>query len=171
MPTYLLTWNPKLWSNFEREQFAREIAITASGKPYEMRWSTGNRKNIEEGDRLFIVRLGVEPRGIFAAGWAVGRSVEDEHWDAKKAEKGRKMWYVNGRYDRILNTEFPGLDLPLSTASFTSEPLSRVRWAPRTGGIEIPKSIAELLEELWELHLAEVDRVRREITTDSDEDK
>jgi 5-methylcytosine-specific restriction protein A len=157
MPTYLLTWNPKLWSDSQRKKFAKEIEITASGKPLEMRWSTGKRKNIQVGDRLFIVRLGSEPRGIVAAGWATGKSFEDSHWDKKEAN-GRKMWYVMGRYDRI-----PPFDPPLSTASFTSEPLASVRWSPRTGGIEIPRVAAELLEDIWEDHIEVVNRLAKRV--------
>jgi 5-methylcytosine-specific restriction protein A len=160
MPTYLLTWNPKLWSDSQRKAFAKEVAITASGIPYEMRWSTGRRKNIQEGDRLFIVRLGVEPKGIVAAGRAIGKSFEGEHWNKKKAN-GRKMWYVMGRYDRILNADFPAFEPPLSTADFTSEPLANVRWSPRTGGIEIPEHAAEILEDLWEEHIEEVNRLAK----------
>ena len=157
MPTYLLTWNPKLWSTAERKEFAGEIAITASGEPYEMEWSTGRRKNIREGDRLFIVRLGAEPKGIIAAGWAIGNSFEKEHWDRRKRAQGEKMWSVKGRYDRILNTDSPAFELPLSTstADFAFEPLASIRWNPRQGGMEIPKDAAELLEELWEDHLGE----------------
>jgi 5-methylcytosine-specific restriction protein A len=166
MPTYLLTWNPKLWSNSERREFAEEIAITASGTPYEMSWSTGKRKNIQEGDRLFIVRQGAEPKGIIAAGWAIGESFEGQHWN-KKAN-GQKMWYVMGRYDRILNADFPDFEPPLSTASFTSEPLASVRWSPRSGGMEIPEYVAEIIEDLWEDHLGEVRRATVEIMSDPD---
>lgn len=160
MHTYLLTWNPKLWSGSQRKEFAEEISIMASGTPHEMEWSTGNRKNIQEGDRLFIVRLGVEPKGIFAAGWAIGKSFERKHWDKFKRARGLTCWSVLGRYDRILNTDFPAFESPLSTASFTFEPLARVRWTPRQGGMEILKEAAELLEELWEDHIAEANRAR-----------
>jgi 5-methylcytosine-specific restriction protein A len=157
MKSFLLTWNPKLWSDSKRKEFANEITITASGIPYEMRWSTGNRKNIQEGDRLFLVRLGGEPRGIVAAGWALGKSYAGAHWNKKKAS-GRKMWYVLGRYDRILNSDYPPFEPPLPVTSFTFEPLASVRWTPRTGGVEIPQDAAEILEDLWEDHLTELSR-------------
>jgi len=169
MPTYLLTWNPKLWSDHQRKKFVKEIAITASGTPLEMRWSTGRRKNIRAGDRLFIVRQGAEPRGIIAAGWAIGESFQGAHW--KNKTSSRKMWYVMGRYDRILNADFPDYEPPLSTASFTSQPLASVRWSPRSGGVEVPEYVAEIFEELWEDHLEEVNRLTAEVISDPGADR
>ena len=160
MPNYLLTWNPKLWSASERKEFAEELSRIRSGTPHEMEWSTGKRRNIREGDRLFIVRLGEEPKGIIAAGWAIRKNFEKEHWDRVKRARGLKSWSVLGRYDRILNTDSPEFESPLSTASFTFEPLASIRWTPRQGGVEIPRDAAELLEELWEDHLEGLDRIR-----------
>ncbi|GAC1475232.1 MAG: hypothetical protein NVSMB9_27250 [Isosphaeraceae bacterium] len=70
-PTYLLTWNPKrhAWANLEAE-----VRATTEGRlVYRHRWSSGSTKRIRRGDRLFLLRQGVEPRGIMAAGWATSK--------------------------------------------------------------------------------------------------
>src|SRR4051794_39139010 len=66
MGTFLLTWNPshpKAW-----EDVKEAAAKAASGKPHRMRWSTGNTKSIKTGDRVFLLRQVVDPKGIVAAG-------------------------------------------------------------------------------------------------------
>lgn len=63
MRAFLLTWNPR---KFEKS-WAPEVRRLARGETVTLRWSTGGRRDIEPGDRLYLVRLGIEPRGIFAS--------------------------------------------------------------------------------------------------------
>src|SRR5262249_29862814 len=97
---YLLTWNPEQWEWADLESMAEQ---TAEGRPVEGQWSCGNTKRIRPGDRLFLLRQGVEPRGIIAAGWATSGSYESPHWDAARRERGDTALRVNIRFDRILN--------------------------------------------------------------------
>src|SRR4051812_1432251 len=71
--TYLLTWNPNNWPWDDLEFVAGK---TAEGRHVDDRWSCGNTKRIRAGDRLFLLRQGVEPRGIMAAGWATSMVYE-----------------------------------------------------------------------------------------------
>ena len=65
MNTYLFAWNPKKWN---WDTLLKDID-TVQKKGYVTRvWSSSNG-NIRPGDRAFLVKLGVEPRGIIASGY------------------------------------------------------------------------------------------------------
>jgi 5-methylcytosine-specific restriction enzyme A len=51
---------------------------------------TSNRQ-IEEGDRLFLIRLGREPRGIFLSCFAKGYAYKAAHWDPSKSKRAGYM--------------------------------------------------------------------------------
>jgi 5-methylcytosine-specific restriction protein A len=82
----LLTWNPKRapW-----ESLVQDARRSAAGGVIEMKWSSGNTKRILPNDRIFIMRLGVEPCGLIAAsGWITAPPQLDRHWDEQKAVNG-----------------------------------------------------------------------------------
>lgn len=69
MRTYLLTWNPEKyhWDSLKLdiEKFEKEGSLLTA-------WSCGVTRSIVKGDRVFMMRLGGEPRGIFASGYVEG---------------------------------------------------------------------------------------------------
>jgi hypothetical protein len=81
----------------------RQANETAAGEIVIGRWSCGNRKQIEIGDRVFLIRLGVEPKGIVGSGWVIKPLYFDGHWDAKKHAEGKKGLFINCEWERILN--------------------------------------------------------------------
>ena len=84
MSTYLLVWKPK---RYPWEDFQAELEAFRRGSIESLRWSVGSR-SIARGDRLFLIRLGVEPKGIVASGWALGEPYHAPHRDTKRAEAG-----------------------------------------------------------------------------------
>ena len=72
--SYLLTWNPDRFDPSEIEKYAQEI--TESGSTL-MKWSTGARRYVSHGDRVFLIRQGVEPRGLVGAGEIEGVIFEE----------------------------------------------------------------------------------------------
>jgi len=102
MATYLLTWNPQKWT---WEDLQDCIDETAKKGFIKFRWSCGNSKRIVKGDRVFLLRQGVEPRGIVASGWAASKSFEEIHWREEKALKERTTRYVKVRWEVLLNPE------------------------------------------------------------------
>jgi 5-methylcytosine-specific restriction protein A len=140
--TYLLTWNPNSW---RWENLEDEVRVTAQGRQVDDRWSCGNTKRIRVGDRLFLLRQGVEPRGIMAAGWATSATYEGPHWDSERRSRGDTTLFVDLRFDRILNPEYDEI-LPLE--KLQAGPLGSVNWSTPASGIQIRQGVDDL-ERLW----------------------
>ena len=83
MSTYLLTWNPSRWS---WPELARAAYLVREEGSALQRWSVGNTRKIGVGDRVFLLRQGVEPRGIVASGVVIEPPYEDLHWDPNASE-------------------------------------------------------------------------------------
>ena len=66
MSSYLYTWNPTKW-NWSDLQDA--IYRVNNNEQYDTYWSCGNTKRIAIGDMFFLMRLGVEPKGIIGCGY------------------------------------------------------------------------------------------------------
>ena len=103
MGTYLLLWNPKQWEWKDIEDYIN--AKKGIEKDY-IRWSIGNTKKIKIGDRVFLMRLGEEPKGIIAAGTVVREPFVAEHWDDERAIMGETARYINFKIESIINLEF-----------------------------------------------------------------
>ncbi|WP_100340154.1 hypothetical protein [Mucilaginibacter auburnensis] len=65
MSAFLFGWNP---AKFEWADIDEDVARVQAGETVEDNWSAASHKSIQPGDRAFIVRVGVEPKGIFASG-------------------------------------------------------------------------------------------------------
>jgi 5-methylcytosine-specific restriction enzyme A len=147
MKTHVLTWNPDRFANWNNA--FSYINNYASGEYHRTRWGSGSTKSIVKGDRVFLLKQGVDPKGIIASGRADSDCYEADHWDRAKAESGVKANYIDDNFDRILN---PTVHLPLSTASFTSGPLTAVYCHLDASGSSIPDEVALELEDAWKAH-------------------
>ena len=143
MATYLLTWNPQKWPWKDIQDSIKEISKQGSTK---FSWSCGNSKRIVKGDRVFLLRQGLEPRGICASGWAESSSYEELHWRTEKAKKGRTTRYVKVRWDVLLNAETESI---FPREWLDDPPLSDVNWNTQISGITIRSEVADVLEERW----------------------
>ena len=108
-------------------------------------WSCGNNKSIQKGDRIFLIRLGVEPRGIMASGYAATGVFEGPHWDPEKESLGIKCRRIFIEFDRIQD--------PMTEDIIMMDKLMEVnpkyKWSSQTSGIEIPAHIAAEVERVW----------------------
>lgn len=139
--TYLFAWNPKLW---DWPELARDRRRLARRGWLDTEWSAGRARRLEPGSRAFLVRLGVEPRGIFGSGTVMTAPVERLHWREDKAAEGRTTGYVMLRLDALY--EAP----PILLADLARPPFGRYRWTVRQSGTRVPGSLADALETLWE---------------------
>ena len=143
MSTYLLTWNPKKWQWTDLAQQISKIKKTGFCLTD---WSCGNNKSIAEGNRLFLLRQGEEPRGIVGAGHAVSKPYEEIHWRNEKAKVGRTTMYVKVRWETLLN---PDKESIFPREWLNDGLLSEVNWNTQISGITIPPGVAGVLEERW----------------------
>lgn len=86
MNAYLFTWNPKRWAWLD---LADAVYRVNNGDQYEIYWSCGNTKRIAVGDTFFLMRLGVDPKGIIGCGYISSTPFPLPHWDAIKSAEGK----------------------------------------------------------------------------------
>lgn len=123
----------------EIREWARGIVRRGYYKCY---WSTHALK-IQPGDRVFLMKLGVEPRGIVASGCVVSDVDEGPNWD--KNAKSETANYVEIKWDVALDPDeriFPIKRLRKGI-------YSKMCWSPRASGVAIPDKIAAQLEKDW----------------------
>ena len=145
MSTWLLTWNPLNW---EWKSLDSDIEAVKKTGALRTQWSTGNNKSIQPGDRLFLLKQGVDPKGIIASGKAVSAVYGKDHWDPERAAKGVKANEVDLDFDAIVPP-----DCVLPVAALQAGGLADVHWATQTSGIRIPDQAAAELEIAWHAHL------------------
>ncbi|MBK8246844.1 MAG: HNH endonuclease [Gemmatimonadetes bacterium] len=138
MRTYLLTWNPG-----RAPGFADDIAEFTSSGGLIVPWSCGRTKRITVGDRLFLMQLGVEERGVIGSARAVSAPYEDDHWDADRAAAGDTALFVDAEFGDLRGEPVIGL------AELSQRPFTGMNWTPQASGIEIPELQAKALAALW----------------------
>ena len=139
MGTYLLTWNPNRW----QWDMDEDLTMLKAYGYFDGRWSSGGTKRIEPGDRVYLLRQGVEPRGIMASGTATSFVYPDKHWDESREDSAN---YIEVRFDSLLDPEVDGV-LPLSVLN--TGPTSRTNWTPQASGTTIDPISASHLDILW----------------------
>jgi 5-methylcytosine-specific restriction protein A len=144
MATFLLAWNPKRWPCNDIEEMSQSVQ---AGQLVTARWSCGNSKRLQRGDRVFFMRLGQEPKGIFASGFAIQGSYEDRHWDSDKASSGETAMFVRVRFDSLLS---PAKSDVLPRQLLDTEPFKEMHWDTQMSGVQVPDSVALELEKVWQ---------------------
>lgn len=147
MAAYLLTWNPKRWTWADLPEVTKKLA---DGVPVQRRWSCGNNRSIEVGSRVFLLRQGVEPKGIVASGWTTRPPFPEQHWNPDRAATGDAAYYIEFAADAVIN---PDAAPPLDVRTFRSGPLSEVFWDTPASGNSLPDAAALALSEAWSAHL------------------
>lgn len=142
MATYLLNYNPIRWEWKDIDTAINQLKQNGS---YIDSWSCGNRKNIEVGNRVFVIKLGTEERGIIASGWVYNGWYQDVSWDEEKVKSGRLANYIDVDFDIILN---PKKNI-LRYEELQKGKLGKMEWSNQSSGIIIPSDIAIELEKIW----------------------
>jgi len=136
MKAYLFGWNPV---KFEWVDIEDDIhKLTATGV-LEDNWSVASHKTIKPGDRAYVVRVGVEPKGIFASGF-----ISSEPYLAFR--KGRHYYRINITFDVLLN---PDKEPILTLAILKTGNLAAQTWTPQASGISIRQELVDELEGVW----------------------
>lgn len=149
MHTYLLTWSPLKWP----ESAFRQILDAFLEYGFvEDHWSCGLNKRIQPGDRVFLLRQSVEPRGMVGSGYATSEVFRQNHWDEILAAQGKQANYINVRFDQLFDADeqiFPRSELGQGE-------LGKMHWDTQMSGVPIPDKIAVALEEEWNRFTREI---------------
>jgi 5-methylcytosine-specific restriction protein A len=141
MSTFLFAWNPNRWN---WEDLQESIEHLEKVGYVERRWSCGNSKSIRKGDRVFLIRLGKEPRGIMGSGYAKSSYYVASHWDGTE---GKTTNYIDIEFDILIN--------PNKNKLFDKEYLEITdknnlqQWFPQQSGITIKEKVLDSLESNW----------------------
>jgi 5-methylcytosine-specific restriction protein A len=139
MKTYLFLWNPKKWNWDTLEQDIDSVNMTGT---YSGRWSCGNNKSIESGDRVFLMKVGTDPKGIIGSGYAKSTPFKDNHWDGSKKD----TLYIEIEFELLLN---PSIDPILTLDVLMSGNLQKQNWIPMSSGVSIKPEVVDELENTW----------------------
>jgi 5-methylcytosine-specific restriction protein A len=124
------------------------------------RWSCGRNKQLQPGDRIFLLRQGQEPRGLIASGIATSSVFVDQHWGGDDTTRSPIARYVNIRFDVLLDAD----QEPIFRREWLdAKSLVGVHWNTQVSGIRIPEPIAQALEREWARFLASRNIVQYEI--------
>jgi 5-methylcytosine-specific restriction protein A len=134
--TFLLTWNP---ARVEWPDLARMARRVQRGERLRDRWSCARSKQLRRGDRLFMLRQGTEPRGIFASGWALTDWYEGPSW----RRPGSYCHYLDLFYDALYYTAV------LPRDALRHGALADMYWDTQSSGPRIPDPVARALEKIW----------------------
>jgi len=137
MKAYLFGWNP---IKFKWEDLDDDIAKLNAGEKLEEDWSCASHKTIQHGDRAYIVRVGQEPKGIFASG-----IISSEPFLASR--KGRIYHRVAITLDVLLN---PDKQPILTLDILKTGNLAAQTWTPQASGISIRPELVDELEGVWQ---------------------
>jgi len=140
--SWLFAWNP---ANWDWEALPEHIAQTKAGSPVTLSWSCANR-DVAPGDRVWLMRVGKEPRGVLASGNVVSEPYEAEHYDAEAAETGKTSMKVDIEFSEIRDVFKDPL---ISMEDLGRVTIDNQNWAPESSGIEIKPRSAALLDKLW----------------------
>jgi hypothetical protein len=134
---YLFGWNPL---KFEWADIDDDIKQLANTGKLEDNWSVVSHKTIQPGDRAYIVRVGVELKGIFASG-----IIASEPYVAFR--KGRHYYRITIALDVLLN---PDKEPILTLDILKTGNLAAQTWTPQASGISIRPELVEELEGVWQ---------------------
>lgn len=137
MKAYLFGWNP---IKFKWEDLDDNIAALKAKGVIQDNWSVVSHKTIQPGDRAYIVRLGLEPKGIFASGY-----ISSAPFLALR--KGRTYYRIEISLDVLLN---PDKQPILTLEVLKTGNLAAQNWTPQASGISIRPELVDELEGVWQ---------------------
>jgi hypothetical protein len=136
MKAYLFGWNPIKFEWPDIDEDIRQLRATGT---YTDNWSVASHKTIQPGDRAYIVRVGAEPKGIFASGF-----ISSQPYLAFR--KGRHYHRIEITLDVLLN---PDSEPILTLDILKTGNLAAQTWTPQASGISIRPELVDELEGVW----------------------
>jgi 5-methylcytosine-specific restriction enzyme A len=138
--TFLLTWHPKRWTWANLSGALDEI--TSAGVVHDT-WSVGNRTDLPVGSRLYLMRLGEDPKGLVGSGWSTSTPRREAHWDPERAASGDRTLRVELDFDVLQESPVLPID------ELREAPFASVSWTPQSSGVELSAEVAAAIDERW----------------------
>lgn len=142
MPAWLVAWNPLLnpWNDF-----GQVLVELAEHGHVDFEWNCGQNRNIAPGDRIWLIRLGAPPKGLFGK----GHVLEAPHPAPSWRNPERTQMFIPVRWTELLDAHDRLIMLP--QPYLKSHPiLRRMHWSPRGSGVTVPVEVDAALEREWQ---------------------
>ena len=139
--SFLFAWNPNKWKWTDLNESIDHLENVGY---VERRWSCGNSKSIKKGDRVFLIKLSEEPRGIMGSGFAKSSYYVAPHWDGTK---GKTSNYIDIEFDILINPDKNVLFDKILLDNI--DPKNLQQWFPQQSGISIKPEVIDALESKW----------------------
>ncbi|MCF2494286.1 HNH endonuclease [Dyadobacter chenhuakuii] len=141
MNYYLFVWNPLVWEWPNLEQAIEQINERGS---YIEDWSCSAHRKVKPGDRAFLMKLGVAPKGIIGSAIIISDAVRTD--GRRGEEKIVSRMRVKLDFDILLN---PDVDPILPYDILNQGEFSKQNWLSQSSGISIRPNLVAELEALW----------------------
>lgn len=162
--SFLLTWgNFEETPDSEIESIATRLKRSKSVKG---QWSSGNRKDIHVGERVFLLRQGVDDLGLVGWGLVSEEPFEDDHWDPVRRRAGVRANYIMVHWQEIVPKE-DGVPRARLVELGIPETLLNAQGS----GVMIPEDISTRLEAAWRDAFLLVGRSQPATAFDSSDDQ
>ena len=143
MATYLVSWDPTRW---DWRSIADQAEAVQRGAPVVRTWACGNARRIFNGDTVYFIRQGREPKGIFARSEVVRGSYEAMNIDVQDALKNRPTLLIDVKFKELFNA-IQQVGIPRQ--KLNAGPLKKFVWDIREQGVKLPDDVAAALDAAW----------------------
>lgn len=147
---FLLTWNQNeyhIWADPKsRDYIGKDIQELKAKHRVIKNWRCGAHKMVRYNDRIFLMKLGSQPKGIIGSGRVIStEAFQTQHWS-----NNNDIWQVTIEFDTLLN--------PAESSILALEEIATIQnqyWTPESSGISINPEIVPMLEKKWSDFLLE----------------
>jgi 5-methylcytosine-specific restriction protein A len=140
MNSFLFAWNP---NKYPWDDLSKAAKSCRKFGRYSDSWSCVSYKHVQPGDRAFLVRVGVAPRGIMGSGHITSEPYLAPHWN----DPSKTVYRVNIDFDVLLDPHHEPI-LTLDMLKLKSK--AKQMWTPQSSGILIKREVVGELERIWD---------------------
>jgi 5-methylcytosine-specific restriction protein B len=138
MSSYLLSWNPKNFSNGGEGSTQGQLVYKVGEK---IEWSC-HSKQVKQGDIVYLIKLGDGARGIIAKGAVTKSSYMGECWK----DESKQRSYIEFELQGLRNACEQGL-VPFV---LLQNACPEQQWSIQSSGIQIREQYQSAVDEFWQ---------------------
>ena len=138
--TFLITWKEDHWPYEKLLDLIQRFE--SSGKATEP-WRFMSHKQCKIGDRIYLLKQGDQPRGLFGSGRIVSAPYVNK---AAINEAGNNPWCVDVEFDLLVD---PKSELVVSETILKDAYSENGLWNTQASGVAIPDDISTIIAAAW----------------------